>query len=69
MLFLREMTSTLYEALKIKMIHLEQIVFIHFASPWFLSSLLAFSSHLHSHDAEVTTGTVLGAGNAQRTKT
>ena len=49
--------------------HLKQIVFIHFASPWFLSSLLDFSSHLHSRDSEGVTGAVLGAGNAQRAET
>lgn len=66
MLFLREMTSTLDEALKIEVAHLKQIVLIRFASPWFLFSLLDFSHHLHSHDPEVVPGMMLGVGSAQR---
>lgn len=38
MLFLREMTFTLDEALKIEMMRLKEISFLHFAVAWFLSS-------------------------------
>lgn len=69
MLFLREKTSTLDKTWKIKIARWKQTVFIHFASPWFLSFLPDITSHGRSHDPEFVTSTVQTAGNTQMTVT